>query len=281
MCANHIPGIPDIPAGITCFLNCIYKVCDYMTIAFFSFFFIFQGVYNYSTIFEHMNSGGLRCYDKYIVTNVVSAITYTICIPVFEFLIYPIFRKCIPRINKRIGLGMAVMLIGHSLLLVIDVYSHDHKNISGNNSCMFNDISTHVNLSPYYLVPVIVIVTIGELFTLIATYEFICAQSPYSMRGLLIGIFYFIYGVYTGVMAIVLMTFALAFKNHTSNSVLSCGSSYFVAVIGIGVVGLVAYIIVAKWYTKRQRGGQSDINHQSVLESYFEKYIRQRHGSRT
>ena len=243
-------------------------------------FFLLQGTYNYAIFFQHMKHVGLACSDKYIYTNMVYTMTYTICIPVFEFLIYPIFRRYVPRINVRIGLGMAVMLLGHCLMLSTDVCAHWNTKVKGNlniTTCMFYNVSTHVNLEPYYLFPAIIIVTIGELLVFIAAFEFICAQSPYSMRGLLIGIFFLNHGVFTAVMAIVMMAFALAFKNHTRNSVLlSCGSSYLVAVICIGVVGLVVYIIVAKWYTKRQRGGQSDINHQSVLEGYFETYIRQR-----
>ena len=228
-----------------------------------------------------MKPVGLACSDKYIYTNMVYTMTYTICIPVFEFFIYPIFRRYVPRINVRIGLGMAVMLFGYCLMLTTDVYAHWKTEVIrgsfNDKTCIFYNVHTPVNLSPYFLFPVIIIVTIGELLLFIAAYEFVCAQSPYSMRGLLIGIFYLNHGVFTAVMAIVMMAFALAFKNHTSNSVsLSCGSSYLVAVIGIGVVGLVVYIVVAKWYTKRQRGGQSDINHQSVLEGYFETYIQQR-----
>ena len=144
------------------------------------------------------------------------------------------------------------------------------------SACFNNSNNDHVETSPFSLVPIIVIITIGELLVFIATFEFICAQSPYSMRGLIIGIVYFIFGMFAGIMAVLVISFALGFKNHTSNLPLSCGSSYILAVIGIGVVGLVLYIIVAKWYKKRQRGGQSNINHQTVVEGYYENCIRQR-----
>ena len=131
-----------------------------------------------------MESGELTCFDKSIVTNMVSTVTYTICIPIFELLIYPLLKKYIPQINVRIGLGMAVMLMGYFLLLAIDIYSHSHTEITStnlSNSCMFYNVSTHVSLSPYSLVPVISIVAVGELLVFISNIEFICAQSPYSM----------------------------------------------------------------------------------------------------
>ena len=156
---------------------------------------------------------------------------------------------------------MVVMLAGFSLLLTLDIVGHSE-------TCFFYN-STHSGSITQPLMPVIVIVSIGEMLVFISILEFICAQSPYSMRGLMIGIFFFVYGLFVGFLGIVLFAFAEGFKNYSGKP--SCGSWYLMAVIVIGAIGTLLYVIAAKWYRKRQRGGQTNINHQTVVESYYEK----------
>ena len=216
----------------------------------------------------------ISCSDKYVITNMVSMMTLTICIPVFEFFIYPLFRNYIPRITRRIGLGMLVMLIGHCCLFAIDFTAHQLQyrtnNVLGYGGCLFYS-NGRLDFSPFYLVPIIVIMSIGELLVFIAVLEFLCAQSPYNMRGLIIGIFYFLYGIFSALVSLVMLIFAGAFIRTSSSVVLSCGSSYTLGVVSIGIFGFVLYIFTAKRYKKRQRGGQNNINHQSVVEDYFEQ----------
>ena len=174
---------------------------------------------------------------------------------------------------------MVVILVGYFCLLAADVTGHvlqaNHTNST--SLCIFRkDDVDHLKLSPFYIVPAIVIITIGELFVFIGTFEFICAQSPYSMRGLIFGTFYFIYGLFIAAVALVLMGFAVGFGGDVNSTALSCGSSYILAVIAMGVVGLLLYLCTVKWYRYRQRGGQSGVNHQAVLEHYYDEHIRQR-----
>ena len=166
---------------------------------------------------------------------------------------------------------MFVMLIGLSILLIADAIGHSTTQI---DNCMFynhkGESYNGLDITTQLLIPVIIIVTIGEMLVFISVLEFICAQSPYSMRGLIIGIFYFITSIFVGLLSITMLGFALGFKKHSGNSLLSCGTWYLMAVIVIGIIGTLLYIITAKWYKKRQRGGQTNINHQTIVENYYE-----------
>lgn len=177
--------------------------------------------------------------------------------------------------TRRIGLGMMVMIIGHCGLFSLDFTAHYHENLYTNATSVFDECIFYskgsLDFNPYYLIPVIVVISIGELLTFTAVLEFICAQSPYSMRGLLIGTFFFIYGLISGLVALVILTFAAAFKHTSKTMVLSCGSSYTLGVLAIGTFGLIFYIFIARWYRRRQRGGQTNVNSQAILEDYFEK----------
>ena len=240
-------------------------------------FVLTQGYYSYPSFFEHMSISKkyLDGFDKYLATDFVSIMTFTICIPFFEFLVYPFFRNYIPRTTVRIGLGMFVVLIGLSSLLTLDAVAHSVAEEKAANICMFYAETPSLSLSSWYIIPVIVIMTIGELLVILPILEFVCAQAPYSMRGLVIGIVFMVYGVYVGLLSILLAVFSTAMKDGRYRHVLApgCGTWYLLTVILIGCVGTMLYIIAAKRYKKRQRGGQVDINQQTVVEDHHERYI--------
>ena len=102
-------------------------------------------------------------------------------------------------------------------------------------------------------------------------FEFICAQSPYSMRGLLIGLFYAIEATFISLIGLTLGIFVAVFDHHQNDLLhqLSCGSWYLITSIGIGIVGFIIYVTAAKFYKQRERGGYQ-VNEQTVIESYYE-----------
>lgn len=218
------------------------------------------------------------CTDEYLVTNFVSILTFTLCIPFFEFLMYPFLRNCVPRTTVRIGLGMFVVLFGLSSMLTMDAVAHSFM-ANSTSICMFYTQHNNIPGNSLYLVVVIVIMAVGELLVFLSTLEFICAQAPYSMRGLMIGINFMIYGLSVGLVSAVLLVFAKGMEGTHSGKALeqiwgpSCGTWYIGTILIIGGVGTALYIVAAKRYRKRQRGGQKDINPQAVLEGYFERYI--------
>ena len=54
-----------------------------------------------------------------------------ICLPFYEFLIYPLFQKYIPNTLKRIGAGMVVVILSVASLLALDAYGHAHESTAG------------------------------------------------------------------------------------------------------------------------------------------------------
>lgn len=217
------------------------------------------------------------CSDEYLVTNSVSVLTFTLCIPFFEFLMYPFLRNYVPRTTVRIGVGMFVVLFGLSSMLSMDVVAHSFMENS-TSVCMFYTQHHNIPGNSLYLTVVIAIMAIGELLVFLPTLEFVCAQTPYSMRGLMIGIYLMIHGLTVGLVSVVLLIFAEGMKGKYRRHALepiwgpSCGTWYIGTVLVIGSVGTMLYIVAAKQYRKRQRGGQRDVNPQAVLEHYYERY---------
>lgn len=209
---------------------------------------------------------------KVAFVNCVSIFSFIISIPTFEFLIFPFVRNYVPRTKVRIGLGMCVVLLGLCTLLSLDVVGHFLSH--GRELCMFygeNNVG-HVPVSPLLLIPVIFTITVGKMLVCITALEFICAQAPHGMRGLVIGVYFMIYGISVGLLSLVMSAFALGYDINRGSLNMSCGTLYLLGVVVLGTVGVAVYALAARCYKDRQRGGQMDVNQQAILEGYYEKH---------
>ena len=107
-----------------------------------------------------------------------------------------------------------------------------------------------------------------------AAFEFICAQSPYNMRGLLIGMFYALQGIANGIAALILLVFGTSFSSQagkTTRGLFGCEFWFNFVILFIAIAGLGAYLATVRWYRNRQRGftGQEFVNQQAILEAYY------------
>lgn len=236
-----------------------------------------QGSRSYANFYKHLQSNtSTDCYKDNL--KLMSILIVTISIPVYEFLIYPFFRNHIPRTRVRIGVGMIIALLGMSSMLIVDAVGHKNgtalntvcmllENRTSNTSIeLLGSEDNKIPIHPGYVILVIVTMAIGEMFIYVSVLEFICAQSPHGMRGLIIGIVFMIYGLYVVPLTVLLAAFARKIPNTVS-----CGTGYLLTVVVIGCVGTLLYIIAARTYKERQRGGQKDINPQAVVEHYYER----------
>ena len=214
-----------------------------------------------------------HCTMEYLISSMAIPLVFvTLSIPLYELLIYPFVRNWIPRTTVRIGLGIIVALFGMLALLAIDATGHSSSVTPTSTVCMFyenKEGTGKISIHPVYLIPVILILTFGKMLFFIATFEFIVAQSPYGMRGLILGLWFMIYGITVGFLSMVLVAFSIGFKYVTFKQP-SCGTSYITAVLALGCVSTLLYFIAVWRYKMRQRGGQVDVNHQTILEGYYE-----------
>ena len=88
-------------------------------------------------------------------------------------------------------------------------------------------------------------------------FEFFYAQSPYTMRGMMIGLFFFVLGFSSFLATAVLYIFSqkqwmgeLDIKNSNE----SCGFWYYLIFLIVAVVTSFLYVCIARWYKNRERG---------------------------
>ena len=220
--------------------------------------------------------------------SLMTLLSLTCLFPIYTCIIN--FSPLCKKVNNmfcRIQLGASVCLLGVISLLVIDVVGHSLHGTTGLNStqCMFQVYRTNttasypaLNLHWTVLIPPNLFLGIGPLIVISTTYELISAQSPQSMKGLLIGVFFAIRGLFHFLNSIVILGFS--FKNPWASGdmsihppVTNCGFVYLLFTCIMGLVGLILFSIAVKKYKYRER--DEGMFKQQQVEEIYERYITQ------
>ena len=226
-----------------------------------------------------------KCTARWLIleSGTLGYLIAVIAFPVYIWLIYTFLRRCIPRTFYRLFIGGGLLLITVVFMLLTDLVGHmrfKQESLNASSSyCMFklNVSSTHakaLNL-PWgvHLIPNIAINFCSMLITTTA-FEFISAQSPHSMKGLIVGVFYTIKGVFQLFSAFLLLPFSLPnFWTLKNPSQLNCGFGYLIIACSLALIGLLMFSIVAKRYQYRERDDPP--YDQMAVEEVFARNISQ------
>ena len=225
---------------------------------------ILGGVFPYINKLEGSNT--VDGYGSYILWDSFDKIILVL-VPLFELSIIP----CFPKIEyfllkplRWIGISHILLLLSLISMFVIDTV-HDLK--TSDVICSLNSpTSSHNYYFLYYMIPFSLIGVI-EMLTFICSFEFICSQAPANMNGMLIGIFWFIRELYINIGGIITTLFFKGLGN------LTCKFWLLLLQLFILVIGGAVYVMVTKWYQKRQKGDTYDL--QKTVESYYIHMLEQ------
>ena len=207
--------------------------------------------------------------------GILTEVLTVIFIAMYICLIRPFFLNSGPRILKGLGLGMLLLLLSLISLLLINV-ALDSITVQPHHGCFlrsyyiinassYNATQSLSHVSRWYLILPHTFNALGYTSFYPSAYAFICAQSPHAMKGLLIGTFFAIKGIFQLLGALI----SLSFLKWKDDFVMSCGSMYFVVNIAFSLVGLMTYICVARKYRYRQRDEPD--NTYRYAEEYYDK----------
>ena len=205
-----------------------------------------------------------------INNGLATPLLIVISIPVYLSLLRPYLSRYVPGMLKRMGLGMTLVLLSLFATFSMDTAAHlkypkDPTN-PNSTTCFF--VSGHSSIEfPFQMSNIIIIQLIVAAFSRLLIYtgvfEFICSQSPHSMKGLLIGVFYAIRGLYQVLAAIFMLPYSyLGAHMHPS-----CGFYFYLMNIVIGLVAVLVYAWVAKRYRYRVR--DETCNVRQYAEEYY------------
>ena len=204
-------------------------------------------------------------------------ISGTLLIPLYELLIYPLFHKYLPNVTSlcKYALGAILRLAKLTVFLILVTcsrlnFSKDVE-ISKNSTlpCLFHQPTGTSYLDYRWITVPEFIYASSDMIFYIGTLEFLCAQVPYSMKGLVLGTTYAFLGVFIPSFNALELLYGKRSLNWGSG-VISCGFWYFITKISLLIAATIVFFIIMKWYKKRKR---EDVlpNEQIFAEEYYSR----------
>ena len=173
----------------------------------------------------------------------------------YEFGVYPIVRNRLPNVLKRIGITVLLFLILNSTYFILNMTDFFYPEIR----ILQQPQWPHIVYS--------ILNGIVTLFFLSGVVEFVCAQAPYNMRGLLTGYISFIISISMPFGVLIFYIFKLE-CTIPSCAVIRASISMF-----LSLVGFIMYCVLARWYKMRVR--DEDYSPHRVIEEVYDRYLSQ------
>ena len=197
-------------------------------------------------------------------------------IPVHEFVVYPIFRKYMLQMNSGIKYAIGVfffVLFYLSLLIIEAVGPHFTHFPDKDHMCFLSEKSHHLSLSYWWYCTSAFFRGLGYFYILYGAVEFVSSQSPYSMKGLLIGFSYFIFGLSVLFTTLLLLPVFLTVENWHPVPY-GCGVWFYLCVTVFFLVYTLVCIIVFKKVYKMRRRDEDLHNRQIFAINYYSHYVQ-------
>ena len=176
-------------------------------------------------------------------------------------------------------MGVIFYILSSVALFTIDLKGHkiETNGTNYNSTCLYDETTQDVNrlhINPLWAMLPAGLNGLGIFFNLTAVYEFVFSQSPYNMKGLLMGAAFSATGTCLLLGLALQVPFYLGYVDRLT-TVPSCGSVYLLVWLALTIVWLTVYVKFARGYRKRERG--ETIRQQDYPEEYYSKYLSVTH----
>ncbi len=173
-----------------------------------------------------------------------------------EFLIFPLLRDRLPSILKRIGIASFLFVVVSLICLILSLINYHFE-----GSLIAIDWTVFVL---YRSMQGLITQTFAT-----SALEFICSQSPYSMRGLLTACI----AVLVSLSSVFGFGTRLLLEKYTCEASCCFPVSWCVKVT-LSSIGLIFYCVVARRYKRRVRG--DGYFAQTIVEEVYDRYLTPR-----
>jgi len=175
-------------------------------------------------------------------------------------------------ILKKCGIGLALIVMCMIAVVSQQAYEQTRENrnetIITHGECI-DKLNTSIENNPWLMICFSILTSIGEMLVSISFLEFICAQSPYSMKSLLFGVSFFCAGASTGVITISKVFF---YKANFHYRGFDCKFWLLLMCSLFAMLLYLVFIVVSIHYKKRKRGDNLPNEHY-FAEEYYEKLL--------
>ena len=183
-----------------------------------------------------------------------------VLVPVYHFILYPFVRNHIPSLLKMIGAGLMLCLVSTVINIAVTATVQFTHNITMPDS-------PQVTVPLYWVIVVDLLNGLGAGVTMIYTVEFVMAQTPNRMRGIMMGLVIIMIGWSTLGSPLLLRIF------HMFKASQRFTFYFYLALPLLAMLVLIIFIIVAKRYKLRER--ERHVNIQAIVEEHYERYFDQ------
>ena len=225
-------------------------------------------------------------WTRAVESGLLIALSSNALFPLYIWYIFSVCRKRIPGMFKRLGFGILLCLLGVISMFITDTVGHSLSTADSANrtrsQCMFQVAKIEytqefhpLNMHWSVLVPCSVFLGIGPTIVVTTTLEFISAQSPHSMKGLLVGVFFALQGFFQLIGFLITLPYSInnSWIDKAYPRAISCGFSYLLGMSVIGMIGFTMFIVAAKRYKYRKR--EDENFNQMIVEEVYMRYINQ------
>ena len=202
-----------------------------------------------------------KCYFEASFTDTIYFVA-AILIPLYETLIYPIFFRCSSWMESRhkVLVGTVALIARVLTLMAYNVISrHNSLQMNGPNitiSCLFETWSStgvlNKSFNSKWITVSDFLSAISSTMFYIGGVEFISAQVPFFMKGLMIGMTYCSFFLSNFLWLVVSLPF-IYIHSIWGIGTLSCGFWYtlLLTIVDLGI--FLILVTLTRWYKKRQR----------------------------
>ena len=225
-----------------------------------------------------LNYSLTECYaeDSFVYTLTVNV---TLLIIVHELFIYPIFQRCYPissSLNK-LFVGTFLQILTVTILMIFEVTSRYNfmKNFGYNVTveCVFYEHPGVLSTSFDYRWSLMldVVESFSMLSFFVGALEFLCAQVPFQMKGMMLGVAYgsiFIFSIMGGIVM-------MAFRKKLSiwgTGVISCGFWFILLLLFVDLFICFIQLLLFRCYKRRKRDDLLPSEHY-FAEKFYSKEL--------
>ena len=118
------------------------------------------------------------------------------------------------------------------------------------------------------IIPFSILTGLSNLIVFKSTTEFICAQAPYNMNGVLVGLLLTVYDIFVALG--ILLYFVWSSKWFDGLDTSTCGIWFYLTTLVLAVMSSALLGLVIRWYKARERD-ELTTSH-NLVEEVYHKY---------
>ena len=220
---------------------------------------VYRPIEQLTRVLTHTQSTISECYKERFLTTTIGFCAAALAIPLYELIVYPTTQKCIPEIklHQKFISVVIIQIVRVIIIIAFDLtarktYAEHHNQTTPECIFRYDQGALSSSFNSHWIAFVQLLNIISLTVLSISGIDFLASQTPYSMRGLIIGtgygsIFVFMmigYGIY----------WPLTEQPSTwATGIISCEFWYLLSVLLVMIIFSVLLHVAGRWYKNRKR----------------------------